>query len=50
MRTAEAVRAFTGAPLLSRGFRPFFLGAGLFALAAIAVYIGKTRLIDNFIV
>lgn len=38
MRTTETVRAFTGAPLLSRGFRPFFLGAGLFALAAIAVW------------
>lgn len=38
MRTAATFRAFTGAALLSRGFRPFFLGAGLFALAAIAVW------------
>ncbi|MBN8917133.1 MAG: NnrS family protein [Rhizobiales bacterium] len=38
MRTAATFRAFTGAPLLSRGFRPFFLGAGLFALVAIAVW------------
>lgn len=38
MRTATTFRTFTGAALLSRGFRPFFLGAGLFALAAIAVW------------
>jgi uncharacterized protein involved in response to NO len=38
MRTAATFRAFTGLALLSRGFRPFFLGAGLFALVAIAVW------------
>ncbi|WP_029557176.1 NnrS family protein [Xanthobacter sp. 91] len=38
MRTAATLRAFTGLALLSRGFRPFFLGAGLFALVAIAVW------------
>lgn len=38
MRTAATFRAFSGLPLLSRGFRPFFLGAGLFALAAIAIW------------
>jgi len=38
MATAQSLRAFTGAALLSRGFRPFFLGAGLFALAAIAIW------------
>ncbi|MCG5234838.1 NnrS family protein [Xanthobacter oligotrophicus] len=38
MRTAQTLRAFTGLALLSRGFRPFFLGAGVFALAAIAIW------------
>ncbi len=38
MATAQTLRSFTGLALLSRGFRPFFLGAGLFALAAVAVW------------
>lgn len=38
MRTAQALRTFTGMAVLSRGFRPFFLGAGVFALAAIAIW------------
>lgn len=38
MRTAQTLRAFTGLALLSRGFRPFFLGAGVFAFAAIAIW------------
>lgn len=38
MRTAQTLRAFSGSALLSRGFRPFFLGAGVFALAAIAIW------------
>ncbi|MFG1373269.1 NnrS family protein [Xanthobacter oligotrophicus] len=38
MRTAQTLRTFTGMALLSRGFRPFFLGAGVFALAAIAIW------------
>ncbi|MFS8039024.1 NnrS family protein [Xanthobacter sp. AM11] len=38
MRTAQTHRTFAGAALLSRGFRPFFLGAGVFALAAVAVW------------
>jgi uncharacterized protein involved in response to NO len=31
----------TGLPLLSYGFRPFFLGAGLFAIVAMVVWIGS---------
>lgn len=38
MGTAQTQRHFTGMALLSGGFRPFFLGAGLFALAAIAIW------------
>lgn len=38
MGTAQTQRNFTGIALLSGGFRPFFLGAGLFALAAIAIW------------
>jgi len=38
MRTAQTFRTFTGIALLSRGFRPFFLGAGVFALAAMAIW------------
>ncbi len=37
-RSADAARAWRGAALLSRGFRPFFLGAGIWALAAIALW------------
>ncbi|MDR3496320.1 MAG: NnrS family protein [Ancalomicrobiaceae bacterium] len=37
-RTAARQRNWTGAALWSRGFRPFFLAAGLWALAAIAVW------------
>lgn len=38
MGTAQTQRNHTGFALLSGGFRPFFLGAGLFALAAIAIW------------
>ncbi|MFG1281109.1 NnrS family protein [Xanthobacter autotrophicus] len=38
MHTAQTFRTFTGMALLSRGFRPFFLGAGVFALTAIAIW------------
>jgi len=37
-RSANASRAWRGAPLLSRGFRPFFLGAGVWALVGIALW------------
>ncbi len=37
-QAAEARRPFGGADLWSRGFRPFFLAAGLWAAAAIAVW------------
>jgi uncharacterized protein involved in response to NO len=36
--TAARQRAWTGPAFLSRGFRPFFLGAGVWAIAAIAVW------------
>ncbi len=38
-RTAETQRSWSGPALLSRGFRPFFLGAALWAAAAIAVWL-----------
>ena len=37
-RSAAASRAWHGAPLLSRGFRPFFLAAGAWALIGIALW------------
>ncbi|MDT3376941.1 NnrS family protein [Labrys neptuniae] len=37
-RTAETQRSWKGAALWSRGFRPFFLAAGLWAVAAVAVW------------
>ncbi|MFG1462163.1 NnrS family protein [Xanthobacter sp. DSM 24535] len=37
-RTAQARRAYEGAALWSRGFRPFFLAGGLWAVAAIAIW------------
>lgn len=37
-RTARARRAYDGAALWSRGFRPFFLAGGLWAVAAIAIW------------
>lgn len=37
-RTAQARRTYQGAPLWSRGFRPFFLAGGLWAVAAIAIW------------
>lgn len=45
---AETLRRFQGAPLWSRGFRPFFLSAGVWAIIAIAlwlpIYTGDLRL------
>lgn len=38
MGTAQAQRNHTGMALLRGGFRPFFLGGGLFALVAIAIW------------
>ncbi len=37
-RSADAARAWRGAALLSRGFRPFFLGAGVWALIGMALW------------
>ncbi len=37
-RTAETQRAWTGAALWSRGFRPFFLGAAVWAALAVAIW------------
>ena len=37
-RSAQAYRNWMGAALLSRGFRPFFLGAALWAVIAIGVW------------
>lgn len=37
-RTAELQRSWVGLALLSRGFRPFFLFAALWAVAAIAIW------------
>ncbi len=37
-RSADAARARRGAALLSRGFRPFFLGAGVWALVGMALW------------
>ena len=37
-RSAESARAWPGAALLSRGFRPFFLGAGVWALVGMAIW------------
>lgn len=37
-RTAQARRAYEGAALWSRGFRPFFLAGGFWAATAIAVW------------
>ena len=36
--SAAASRAWQGAAILSRGFRPFFLGAGVWALVGIALW------------
>ena len=38
-RTAETQRSWTGLALWSRGFRPFFLGAALWAVGAIAIWL-----------
>jgi len=38
IRTAETQRRWQGAALWSRGFRPFFLGAGIWAVVAIALW------------
>lgn len=38
-RTAETQRSWKGASLWSRGFRPFFLLAGFWAVAAIAIWL-----------
>ena len=38
LRSAGLQRAWRGAALLSRGFRPFFLGAGVFALVGMALW------------
>jgi uncharacterized protein involved in response to NO len=38
-RTAKAQHSWTGPALWSRGFRPFFLGAALWAVAAIAIWL-----------
>jgi uncharacterized protein involved in response to NO len=37
-RSADAVRVWRGAALLSHGFRPFFLGAGVWALVGTALW------------
>jgi len=37
-RSADAARAWRGAALFSRGFRPFFLGAGVWALVGMALW------------
>ena len=37
-RSADAARSWRGAALLSRGFRPFFLGAGVWAVAGMALW------------
>ena len=37
-RSAAAARAWRGAALFSRGFRPFFLGAGLWAVVGMALW------------
>ena len=37
--TSERIRAYTGPPLLSYGFRPFFLGGALWAAAAVALWL-----------
>ena len=37
-RSADAARGWRGAALLSRGFRPFFLGAGVWALVGMALW------------
>lgn len=37
--SAEAIRNYTGPSLFERGFRPFFLGAGMFAAIAIPAWI-----------
>jgi uncharacterized protein involved in response to NO len=38
-RLAETQRSWIGSALWSRGFRPFFLGAALWAVAAIAIWL-----------
>ncbi len=37
-RSADAARDWRGAALLNRGFRPFFLGAGVWALVGMALW------------
>ena len=37
--SAERIRAWTGPAILTYGFRPFFLGAGLWAACAMVVWI-----------
>ena len=38
--TAERMRTWTGPAILGYGFRPFFLGAGLWAVLAMALWVG----------
>ena len=38
-RSADAARSWRGAALLSRGFRPFFLGAGVWAVVGMALWL-----------
>ena len=37
-RSADAARAWRGAAVLSRGFRPFFLGAGVWAAVGMTLW------------
>ncbi len=39
MATAETLRAYRGPAILSYGFRPFFLGGAIWAVAAMALFI-----------
>lgn len=51
-RSAEAFRAWRGAAIWSRGFRPFFLAAAIWAIVAIGlwpfVYSGRMALASAF--
>ena len=39
MTTAQKMREYTGLALFERGFRPFFLGAGLFAGLVMPIWV-----------
>ncbi len=46
--SAETYRTYNGPALFARGFRPFFLGAGLFAAIAIPLWLSQAQSAGQF--